>query len=374
MQRHRLFGRDAPGRDVMSCYARAMAIGAIVMVAGAPLAHALTPEEILNYRGADRQQVLIDGARKEGQVVLYSALIVNQMLRPLAAGFMKKYPFLKMTYYRADSEELLAKLSAETRANNVVADVFEGSGGGEIAVEAGFTQPFYSPELDSYPTMYLDPKGHLAPTRLSYFSIAYNTKQVLPDKVPKTYEDLTDPQWQGRMAWPYANTGRYLFMINLRLAWGEDKAMAYFRKLAGQKIINFASGSARTLVDRVIAGEYPIAINIYAHHPLISARKGAPVNAQLMDPVPSASGSLTVLKGARHPHAAMLLTDFILSREGQEIMARAEYFPARPDVEVAPQLASIVPRRAGYKENFVSPQKLKEQLESTDKIIQQLFR
>ena len=347
------------------------AFAAIICVRSA---NALTPEEIANYRGADRQQILLDGARKEGQVVLYSALIVNQMLRPLAAGFMKRYPFIKMTYYRADSEELLAKLSAETRANNVVADVFEGSGGGEIAVEAGFTQAFYSPELESYPKIYLDPKSHLAPTRLSYFSIAYNTKQVAADKVPKTYEDLTDPQWQGKLAWPYANTGRYLFMINLRLAWGEERALAYFRKLSTQKIINFASGSARTLVDRVIAGEYPIAINIYAHHPLISAGKGAPVNTQLMDPVPSASGSLTVLKGAKHPHAAMLLTDFILSREGQEIMAKAEYFPARPDVEVAPQLASIVPKRAGYKENFVSPQQLKEQLESTDKIIQQLFR
>jgi len=346
----------------------------IAVIVGSPLAHALTSEEIVNYRGSDRQQVLVEGARKEGQVVLYSALIVNQMLRPLAAGFMKKYPFIKMTYYRADSEELLAKLSAETRANNVVADIFEGSGGGEIAVEAGFTQAFYSPELESYSRTYLDPKRHLAPTRLSYFSIAYNTRQVAVEKVPKSYEDLTDPQWQGKMAWPYANTGRYLFMINLRLAWGEERAMAYFRKLAGQKIINFASGSARTLVDRVIAGEYPIAINIYAHHPLISAGKGAPVNAQLMDPVPSASGSLTVLKGAKHPHAAMLLTDFILSREGQEIMAKAEYFPAHPDVEVAPQLASIVPKRAGHKENFVSPQQLKEQLEGTDKIIQQLFR
>jgi len=353
---------------------RAISVVAIATLVCAPSARALTPAEIVNYRGADREQVLVEGARKEGQVVLYSALIVNQMLRPLAAGFMKKYPFIKMTYYRADSEELLAKLSAETRANNVVADVFEGSGGGEIAVEAGFTQPFHSPMLNDYPKMYLDPKSHLAPTRLSYFSIAYNTKQVAPDKVPKRYEDLLEPRWQGKMAWPYANTGRYLFMINLRLAWGEDKAMAYFRKLAEQRIINFASGSARTLVDRVIAGEYPIAINIYAHHPLISAGKGAPVNSQLMDPVPSASGSLTVLKGAKHPHAAMLLTDFILSREGQEIMAKAEYFPAHPAVEPAPQLAAIVPKRAGLKESFVSPQQLKEQLESTDKIIQQWFR
>jgi len=350
------------------------AIVATVAFALAGTAHAQTPADIVNYRGPDREQRLIEGAKKEGQVVLYSALIVNQMLRPLTAGFMKKYPFIKMTYYRADSEELLAKLSAETRANNVVADVFEGSGGGEIAVEAGFTQPFFTPALDIYPKMYLDPKSHLAPTRLSYFSIAYNTRQVAAGKVPKTYEDLLDPQWKGKMAWPYANTGRYLFMINLRAAWGEERAMEYFRKLAEQKIINFASGSARTLVDRVIAGEYPIAINIYAHHPLISAGKGAPVYSQLMDPVPSAAGTLTVMKGAKHPHAAMLLTDFILSKEGQEIMAKAEYFPAHPDVDPAPQLASIVPRKSGHAENFVSPQQLKEQLESTDKIIQQLFR
>jgi ABC-type Fe3+ transport system substrate-binding protein len=337
-------------------------------------ARALSNEEIFNYRGPDREQVLIEGARKEGQVVLYSALIVNQMLRPLTAGFMKKYPFLKMSYWRADSEELIPKISAEVRANRVMADLFEGSGGGEIAVEAGLTQPFSTPVLDAYPKMYLDPKGHLAPTRLSYFSIAYNTRQVPAGKVPKSYGELLDAQWKGKMAWPYANTGRYLFMINLRLAWGEERAMEYFKKLAEQKIINFASGSARTLVDRVIAGEYPIALNIYAHHPLISAAKGAPVNSQLMDPVPSAAGTLAVVKGAKHPHAAMLLADFILGREGQQIMAAAEYFPAHPDVEAQPQLAGIVPKKAGYAENYVSPQQLKEKLESTDQIIQKLFR
>jgi iron(III) transport system substrate-binding protein len=352
---------------------RAFCAVAAAFLAASP-ASALTPEEILNYKGPDRERVLVDGAKKEGQVVLYSALIVNQMLRPLTEGFTKKYPFLKMTYWRADSEELIPKIAAESRANNPVADLFEGSGGGEVAVEAGLTQPFFTPVLSDYPKMYLDPKGQLAPTRLSYFSIAYNTKMVPAAKIPKNYGDLLDPQWKGKMAWPYANTGRYLFLTNLRLAWGEERAMAYAKKLAEQKIVNFASGSARTLVDRVIAGEYPIALNIYAHHPLISAGKGAPVNAQLMDPVPSAAGTISVVKGTKHPHAAMLLLDFILSREGQKIMAAAEYFPAHPDVPSAPQLAGIVPKTAGYHENFVSPQKLKEYLESTDQILQTYFR
>ncbi|MEA2907586.1 MAG: iron(III) transport system substrate-binding protein, partial [Alphaproteobacteria bacterium] len=138
-----------PSRRTARCML-SIAVAILASHAARP-AMALTNEEIFNYRGSDREHMLVAGARTEGQVVLYSGLIVNQMLRPLTAGFMKKYPFLKMTYYRADSEELLAKLSAEMRANSVVADVFEGSGGGEIAVEAGFTQAFHTPVLDAYP-------------------------------------------------------------------------------------------------------------------------------------------------------------------------------------------------------------------------------
>jgi iron(III) transport system substrate-binding protein len=347
--------------------------GLAALICAGP-ACALGANDIASYRGPDREQKLIEGAAKEGQVVLYSAMIVNQMLRPLAAAFAKKYPFVKMTYLRADSEELLPRISAEARAGNVVGDLFEGSGGGEVAVAAGLTQPFYSPVLAEYPDVYRDPNANLAPTRLSYFGIAYNTKQVSAERVPKTYEDLLDPQWKGRMAWPYATTGRYLFLINLRLAWGEDKAMAYFKKLAEQKIINFASGSARTLVDRVIAGEYPIALNIYAHHPLISAAKGAPVNARLLNPVPSAAGTISVIKDAPHPHAAMLLLDFILSRAGQKILSDAEYFPANPAVPALPQLAGIVPKTVGFAENYIPPQQLNSYIDSTDQILQSLFR
>jgi ABC-type Fe3+ transport system substrate-binding protein len=150
--------------------------------------------------------------------------------------------------------------------------------------------------------------------------------------------------------------------------------MAYFQKLKSQQIVNFGSGSARTLVDRVIAGEYPIALNIFAHHPLISKAKGAPVDSQLMDPVPTTAATMGIPKGAPHPYAALLLADFILSKEGQQIMAQAEYFPARPDVPPLPQLAPIVPQNAGVAENFVSPDKLLKYTDSSEKIFEDLFR
>ena len=244
---------------------------------------------------------------------------------------MKKYPFVKMTFWRGDTEEIIAKISAEMRAKNLVADLVEGTGVGELAVEAKLTQPYFSPMVEAMPERYRDPRGHWTSTRVSYFSIAYNTRLVPPDQVPKTYDDLLDPRWRGKLAWRIG-TRAARRCSSPPSGWraARTKATEYFRKLAAQKVINFGSGSARTLVDRVIAGEFPIALNIFAHHPLISRAKGAPVNSQLMDPVASTAGTMIVPRGVRNPHAALLLADFILSPEGQQILASAEYFPVPP--------------------------------------------
>lgn len=183
--------------------------------------------------------------------------------------------------------------------------------------KSGLTLPFTTPATDALPEMYRDPRGNWVSTRVSYFAIAYNTKMVPPDQVPKSYDDLLDPRWKGKLAWRIGtSSGTPLFITTIRLSRGEEKANEYFDRLAQQKMINFGSGSARTLVDRVIAGEFPIALNIFAHHPLISKAKGAPVNTQLLDPVPSTAGTMIVPKGVRHPYAAMLLADFIVSQEG----------------------------------------------------------
>jgi ABC-type Fe3+ transport system substrate-binding protein len=348
---------------------------ALALVMAMQPATAQSPEDILVYKGADRQQKLIEGARKEGQVVLYSAMIVNQALRPIAEKFRKKYPFIKISHWRADSEDIAQKISAEVRANNVVCDVFEGTGVGEQVVSANLAQPYFTPAIEAYPQQYRDPNNMWTPTRLSYYSIAYNTRLAPADKAPKSYHDLLDPQWKGKIAWRIGSaSGTPLFITNLRLAWGEEKAKTYLEKLKEQRIVNFGSGSARTLVDRVIAGEYAIALNIFAHHPLISKAKGAPVNSQLMDPVVSTAATMGVVKGAKHPYAAMLLIDYILSKEGQEILAGAEYFPADPAVPPSAMLASVVPKSAGVPENFVGPDKLMKYTNSSEEIFRQLFR
>ena len=354
---------------------RSTAYGILTACALAGGVRAQPSDSILLYQGPDREKRLLEGARKEGQVVIYSAMIVNQALRPLVDSFNKKYPGVRASYWRGDSEDIAAKLAAESRAKNLGVDVVEGTGVGELVIEANLVQPFFPPEITTVPENLRDPRHLWAPTRLSYFSIAYNTRLVPPDRVPKTFEDLLDPQWKGKMSWRIgSSSGTPLFITNLRMAWGEDKAMAYFRKLADQKIVNFGSGSARTLVDRVVAGEYPIALNIFAHHPLISAAKGAPVSSQLMDPVATTTATAAIPRGVRRPHAAMLLVDFIVSREGQEILSKADYFPVRADVDPKPELTSVVPTKAGVSPNLVLPEQLGKYGDSSEKIYQDLFR
>jgi ABC-type Fe3+ transport system substrate-binding protein len=316
-------------------------------------------QDILTSRAENREQLLLEGARKEGQVVIYSAAIVNQALRPMAEAFMKKYPFIKLTYWRAESSGIFTKLSAEARAGKVMADVVEGTGVGESVIQAGLAQPYATPALADIPAAYHDPNNLWTPTRRSFFGAAYNTRLTPLVEAPKTYEDLLDPRWKGRLAWHAGSaSGADLFVTNLRKNWGDERTRDYLRKLADQKVAGLSGSSARGLVDRVIAGEVGLGLNIFAHHPLISQAKGAPTSSILMNPVASTVGTMIVPKGIRHPHAAMLLVDFILSREGQTILAGAGYFPTHRDVATRADIAPITDALARLTENFISPEDL----------------
>ena len=120
------------------------------------------------YRGPDREQRLIEGAKKEGQVTVYSSMIADQALRPILNGFEAKYPFVKPQYVRDDPPQQLQKVMAESRANRMVVDVLE-STGLEVPVRAAnINQPFWSPETEAYGKDHTDSENFWAPTRYSY--------------------------------------------------------------------------------------------------------------------------------------------------------------------------------------------------------------
>ena len=170
-----------------------------------------------------------------------------------------------------------------------------------------------------------------APSRFSYLGPCYNTNLVKPDEVPKSYDDFLDPKWKGKIAWSSTVIGAMLFITGVRNFMGEEKALAYLQKLAKQDIVPIASAN-RVVVDRVMAGEHSLCLDSFLHHPIISARKGAPVAPLPIDPVLTVVSSIMLPKAPPHPYAAMLFIDYFLSKEGQQRLQAADYFPAHAEV------------------------------------------
>ena len=348
---------------------------ALIVSAGATVAlaqDASPSDNPATYRGTDREQRLVDGARKEGQVTVYSSMIVDQALRPLIDAFQTKYPFIKAQYVRDDPPQQLQKIMAELRAGRMVADVLE-STGLEVPIRAAdIDQPFWSPQIEGYDPGLLDPDNYWAPTRTSYLGACYNTNLVKPGEAPKSFADYLDPKWKGKIAWSSTVAGAMLFITGVRNFMGEDKAFAYLQKLAQQAIVSIPSAN-RVVVDRVMAGEYSLCLDAFLHHPIISARKGAPVAPLPLDPVLTVVSSVMLPKAPPHPYAAMLFIDFVLSREGQQTLQRADYFPAQLDVPASVDLDQIVPRKIGLHENFISPIKMNADLPRSRELFLQLF-
>jgi ABC-type Fe3+ transport system substrate-binding protein len=330
--------------------------------------------EIATYRGADRQERILAGAKREGKVAFYSGMIENQALRPIADAFKRKYPFMAVEYWRGDSRALVQKALTERRAGRVTGDILESTGGAEALIRAGAVQPFFSASAAGFPKNYVAPNGMWVASRLDYFAIGYNTRQVSAGEVPKTYDDLLNPKWKGAIAWRAdSEVGADLFIAGVMREMGKQKGEAYLKRLAGQQIVNYA-GSARALVDRVGEGEYKIALEIYAHHPLISKAKGAALETQMLDPVPSALSTVQLATGAPHPFAAMLFIDFLLSKEGQEVLRAAQYLSPNPQVDTDPSLRKIIPRLNGLKETVFTPELMFQTRDEANALFNKYFR
>jgi ABC-type Fe3+ transport system substrate-binding protein len=333
----------------------AVALAAWILASWPGAVHAATVAEIANLQGPTREQTLIEGAKQEGKVVIYSAMIEDQALRPITQAFHKKYPFIEPEFWRADSRDLINKVLAEARAHAVAADIVEGGGVSQALIKAGVLQSFSTPALAPFAKERFDSKGFWAATRVSYFGLAYNTKLLKAEEAPKTYEDLLDPKFKGKLCWASTTEtgGALMFITFIRRAFGEEKGESYLKALSKQKVDNL-TGSPREVVNKVMQGECTIALDIFLHHPIISSQKGAPTDARALEPVLSNASVVTLTKATSHPHAAMLLIDYLLSKEAQQVLEQADYLPAHPDVPPQKSLGRIVPSMAHLEEIFLS--------------------
>lgn len=324
----------------------------------------------LPARAAD--QALIDAAKKEGEVVWYTTVIINQLVRPVAANFEKKYG-IKVQYVRANASDTALKIINEARAGKVQADLFDGTSATPPLKQAGLVAKYVPESAKALPSRYVDADGQWVATHAYYMTPGFNTDLVPAKAAPKTFEDLLDPKWRGKMAWnsSTSSSGGPGFVGNVLITMGEQKGMDYLKKLAGQKIINM-DVSARQLLDQAIAGEFPIALQIFNHHAVISAKKGAPVSWIPMEPVTSTLSVVSLTKDAQHPNAGKLLIDYMVSEEGQKLFEAADYLPVHPNVK--PRVPELTPDGGGFKVNVIAPETLGDKLPEWKKISDQLFR
>jgi iron(III) transport system substrate-binding protein len=316
---------------------------------------------------------IVDAAKKEGTVVWYSTLIVDQLVRPIVGAFEKKYPGVHVQYVRANSTETAIKIINEAKAGKVQADLFDGTNTSEVLKKEGLVEPWLPDSAKDWPKEVADPAGWWVATNVYVLTPGYNTDLVPKSAAPKTFDDLLDPKWKGKLVWngSVSTSGAPGFVGNVLTNMGEEKGMAYLKKLSAQKIANL-NVSARQVLDQVIAGEYPIALQIFNHHAVISAKKGAPVDWIKMEPATVVLQVASITKGARHPNAAKLLLDYLVSHEGQEFFQKADYLPADPKVP-APD-PTLKPDGGHFKAIVFSPAEIEEKMPKWTRIVNDLFR
>ena len=280
------------------------------------------PLEVFKYQGADREKKLIENARKEGSVVVYTSLNLKDSV-PIVDAFEKKYG-VKAVLWRASSEKVVQRSLTETRAGRFAADIYETNGPEmEILHREKLLANFYSPGIENIPAETIPAHRQWIPDRFNFFTIAYNTKLVKPEDVPNTYEDLLHPRWAGKIGLEAGDTDWFGAVVK---GMGETKGLEYFKRLAASKP---EMRTGHTLIAELVAsGEIALAAAVYNHNAERLIEKGAPIKWKPLAPTFGRPNAIGVSNRAPHPHAALLFVDFMLSKEGQELLKQRNRVPA----------------------------------------------
>jgi iron(III) transport system substrate-binding protein len=306
-------------------------------------------------------------------VVWYSTLIIQQVIRPVAEAFEKAYPGIRVRYIRQTSSDLAVRITTEAQAGKVLTDVFDGASTIFPLLDAGLVGQYSPAAVEEYPAEYRDPQGFWFAMNTYFMTPAYNTANVPAAEVPGTWPDLLHERWRGRIAWAADPTpaGPPGFIAAVLGTMGQEKGMAFLRQLASQKPVNVPAAQ-RTVLDQVIAGEYPLALMTFNHHSAISGEQGAPVKWIPMEPVIGTMNLVGLMKDAPHPNAARLFLDFVASEEGQRVIAAANYIPAHP--RVAARVPDLKPEKGGFKVFVITPDMVRQQLPDWARIYKELFQ
>jgi iron(III) transport system substrate-binding protein len=303
--------------------------------------------ELALYQGADREKILLEGAKKESQLTFYTSN--TWVAGPVSQEFEKRYPFIKANVWRSDSKALLKRLTEEHA----------------LLVRSNLLQDHFSPELSAYDddAKVKGKNGVLAWTnREIYISLGYNTKLVAAAEAPKSLKDYLDPKWKGKMSIAGTTTGTQ-WIGAVMDAMGRE----FLEKLGAQEIsVQNMSGAA--LSGLVASGEVPLSPTIFNSNIFTHKQKNAPVEWRPIDPVIAGVGSSGMIVNAPHPHAALLFLDYLHSKLGQQIAMKGGLSSARTDIGSLEQKFKKL-----YMESKYSPEELEKKFNEWEGLMRKLF-
>lgn len=269
-----------------------------------------------------------DLAKTEGQVVFYSSLN-NEQIVAFRDAFQKKYPAVRVDFYRGTSDRVLQKILTEAQAGRHLVDVFSSAGFQLQSIkEKGLTAKFAVEEPAAFPKGFVDGDGQWTNLHSLHLAMGYNTKLVTAGDAPKRYDDLLDARWAGRIGVNARDAEWFVNMLKIR---GREAGLAFMRRLAAQRP---SAHEAHNLVAQLLAaGEFPVVSNTYGHILAREKERGAPVQWVLVEPVITYLHPVALARHAPHPNAGRLFLSFVLSREGQRMLSAQGRIPSRSDVE-----------------------------------------
>ncbi len=282
---------------------------------------------LLLYDKPDRAEKVLAAAKKEGTLTFYTS-ISEKSLPTLIDPFEKKYG-IKVKVWRAGAVSVLQRILTEASARRYEVDVIHiGAPEMEALHREKILQPVNSPyhkELiaDSVPA-HREWAAHL----LAVWVQAYNTNLIKKEDLPKTYQDLLDPKWNGKLGIEANNHEWYSTLV---MSMGEEKGISLFRAIVGRNGMSVRRGHS-LLNNLVVAGEVPLALTVFNHAPETSKRAGAPIDWFTLDPVVARANGIGIARRAPHPNATLLFYDYMLSTETQKLIASIHYVPTNSKV------------------------------------------
>ena len=297
----------------------------------------VTTAETGRFAGADRTERLIAGAKKEGSLTLYSSAQVAVMTA-VGKEFEKKYG-VKVNLWRGASEQIFQRVQAEALAGRFIVDVMETAGPTmEAGNRARLLQDITTPVTAELMQEAYVPGRPWIVSRLSVFTIAYNTRLVRKADIPASYDGLLDPKWKGKLAIE-ADDNNWLMAVTSVL--GEERGPKLLRDIVARNGVSVRKGHS-LMATLVVSGEVPVALTAYVDEVDTLKKSGAPIDYAFTAPTVAMPTGVGVFRRAPHPHAAVLFADFLLSEEGQRILAAHSMVPTNLKVQRLPPDVKLV--------------------------------